>query len=153
MWGFFVAMGCTATQIALEKKDLKTETKMSASIFLDLESQLERTVYVDIKSTTDRDIDIIPLVRQYIQERGYTIVATPREAFYILQANILYVGVADPSALRAALGAGYGGPLWGAVAGATSGAVVSGTGAAIGAGIGGYSAVQRNWLLAPWSRM
>ena len=35
-------IGCAATQVGLEKKDLKVQTKMSKSIFLDLDNQIEK---------------------------------------------------------------------------------------------------------------
>ena len=41
---FCACFGCAAAQIALEKKDLKVETQMSDTIFLDIETQIERTV-------------------------------------------------------------------------------------------------------------
>ena len=134
----FSCYACAATQIALEKKDLKVETKMSDTIFLDIESQVERTIFVDMRNTSDKDIDIKSQLINKLQEQGYVVKATPKEAFYILQGNILYVGKGDPSALRESLYAGYGGALAGAVGGALGGGAARGAkGAAYGAGIGG----------------
>ena len=129
--------GCAAIQIALEKKDLKVETQMSNTVFLDLETQASRTAFIDVRNTSDKDIDIKTLLASKLQSKGYTISATPKEAFYILQCNILYVGKADPSALRSSLYAGYGGALGGAVAGGMIGAATRhGAGLGYGAGIG-----------------
>lgn len=136
----FIFIGCAATHIALEKKDLKVENQMSDTIFLDIEKQLERTVFVDIRNTSDKDVDIKSQIIGKLQSRGYSITATPQEAFYILQGNILFVGKADPSAIRQSLYAGYGGTLAGAAAGAMIGGATKGyTGAGIGAGIGGLA--------------
>jgi len=129
--------GCAATQIALEKKDLKVETQMSDTIFLDVEAQVERTIFVDIKNTSDKNIDIVNPVINNLTARGYRVTFNPKEAFYILQGNILYVGKADPSALRQSLYAGYGGALAGSMLGAVVGGATHGsTGALVGAGAG-----------------
>jgi len=138
----FIFSGCAATQIALEKKDLRVETKMSSTIFLDIETQASRTAFIDVRNTSDQDIDIKTLLASKLQPKGYTISATPKEAFYILQCNILYVGKADPSALRESLYAGYGGALGGAVAGGMIGAAIRhGAGLGYGAGIGALAGV------------
>lgn len=129
---------CAAMQVSLEKKDLKVETKMSDTIFLDIENQTERTIFVDVKNTSDKDIDIKSLVTGRLQANGYKVTTNPKEAFYILQGNVLYVGQADPSALRSAVAAGYGGTFAGALGGALiGGAAGGGSGALLGAGIGG----------------
>ena len=129
--------GCAATQVALEKKDLKVETQMSDTIFLDIENQGERSVFVDLRNTSDKEIGVRERIIGRLRDKGYTIAETPQRAVYILQANILYVGVADPSALHESLYAGYGGVLAGGLAGALIGGAAGGwTGAGYGAGIG-----------------
>ncbi|MBF0514927.1 MAG: complement resistance protein TraT, partial [Desulfovibrionaceae bacterium] len=113
--------GCAATQVALEKKDLKVETQMSSTIFLDIENQRERSVFVDVRNTTGKDIDIRERIVGRLRDKGYAVVESPQRAFLILQANILYVGMADPSALHESLYAGYGGVLAGGLGGALIG--------------------------------
>jgi outer membrane lipoprotein SlyB len=130
-------VGCAATQIALEKKDLSVQTRMSETVFLDLDEEQGRTIYVDVKNTSDKDIDVESPLRQNLQAKGFTIAASPREAFYHLQANILYVGKADPSALREVLNAGYGTALAGGLGGAAiGGATHNYSGALYGGAIG-----------------
>ena len=137
---FCACFGCAAAQIALEKKDLKIETQMSDTIFLDIETQIERTVFVDIKNTSDKDIDVKSLLVSKLQAKGYAVTNVPNEAFYILQGSILYVGKADPSALRESLYGGYGGEMAGALGGAAIGGATHGLGGmAMGAGIGGLA--------------
>ncbi len=131
-------MGCAAAQIALEKKDLKVETKMSDTIFLDVEARTEKTVFMDIRNTSDKDIDLGPMLISQLQARGYRVSDNPREAFYILQGNILYFGEASLSATRQSLYAGYGGTVAGMAAGAMiGGATNRWSGVGYGAGIGG----------------
>ena len=134
---FCACLGCAAAQIALEKKDLKVETQMSNTIFLDIETQIKRTVFVDVRNTSDKDIDVKSLLVSKLQAKGYTVTNTPAEAFYILQGSVLYVGKADPSALRESLYGGYGGALAGAMGGAVIGGATGSIG--MGAGIGGLA--------------
>lgn len=140
----FLLGGCAATQVALEKKDLKVETQMSDTIFLDIANQEDKTVYLNIRNTSDKDIDVTPYVAQRLEDKDYRVIDNPKDAYYIVQANILYVGKADPSALRQSVYAGWGGLAGGAVAGAATAAVTEGKvpeGAGIGALVGGLAEV------------
>ena len=96
-------IGCAATQVGLEKKDLKVQTKMSKSIFLDLDNQLEKTAFVEIKNTSDKDIDLTNAIKQKVRDRGYKVVDSAKQAAYVYQGNVLYVGEADPAAIRTAM--------------------------------------------------
>ncbi len=92
--------GCATTQLVLEHKNLKVQTRMSHTIFLDVEKAAQRTVLLDVKNTSDKNVEVAGLIQQRLEGRGYRIVNSPDEAFYIVQANILRVGLHDPSALR-----------------------------------------------------
>lgn len=130
--------GCAATEVALEHKDLAVSTRMSSTVFLDVENRTEKTIFLDIKNTSDRELEVRPLIEARLRADGYTITPNAQDAFYILQANILQVGVANPSALSEALGAGFGGSLAGIATGAVIGANTSSPyGAMNGAAIGG----------------
>jgi outer membrane lipoprotein SlyB len=138
-------IGCAATQVALEKKDLKVQTKMSKSIFLDLDNQIEKSAFIQVKNTSDKDIDLTNALKQAVRKQGYTLVDSAKKAAYIYQCNILYVGEVDPAALRTAVhrgfGYGYGATVGGAAAGGAIGyGLGGGTGAAIGAASGGLLA-------------
>ena len=109
--------GCAATQVALEHKELRVATKMSSTIFLDLEDDFEKTVYIDIRNTSDLPLMITPMVVAYLVQRGYLIKQHPRDAYYILQANILQAGKTSVSAARQSLYSGFGGTLIGAAVG------------------------------------
>jgi len=138
-----VLSGCAATQVALEHKNLKVQTQMSHTVFLDAEKPSERTVLLDLKNTSDKKLDQVePMIRQSLQARGYRLVNSPAEAFYILQANILRVGLHDPSALRSSTFDGSDGVAAGVVAGAAIGAAAGGLDSdwGYGAVIGGLAA-------------
>lgn len=135
-----VLSGCAAVHTSIAKKDLDVQTKMSDSIFLDPVEPDQKTVYLNIRNTSDKtNFDITATVARAMEGRGYRITNNPKEAHYWLQANILSVDKASPTAAEAALRAGYGG-LGSAALGA---AVGTATGAAIdgwsGAGIGGLA--------------
>lgn len=140
MSAFFLLSGCAATQTALSGKDLNVENRMSATIFLDIEKQKERTVFVDIRNTSAKDIDIAPFIISNLEGKNYKVVNDAGSAFYLLQANILFVGKADKTALDQSIEAGFGGVLAGAAAGAAVSKSKDGnvmTGAVVGGFIGG----------------
>lgn len=125
--------GCAAMQVAIEKKNLKVETLMSDTIFLDVENQAGRSVFVDIRNTSDKDLNITHMITARLEGRGYTIAPSAKNADYILQVNILQIGQADPSALRSSVMSGYGSVLGGGLTGALAGAgiaAISGAGSA-----------------------
>jgi len=142
--------GCAAMSVAISKKDLNVQTLMSDTIFMDPENETEKSVFVVVKNTTDKNVYIEQLLIDKLQARGYRIETTPSKAGYILQVNVLQVGMADPNAYQATV---QNGPaFWlgtgaSVAAGATAGALIgygatglSGTGALAGGLIGGAAA-------------
>ncbi len=116
--------GCAATQVALTKRDLDVQTKMSATIFLDPVAPAEQTVFVQIRNTSDKaDLDMAPDIIAAVQSKGFRIVQDPKQAKFYLQANILQVGKTSPSAIQETLGRGYGNA---GIAGAATGVVAAG---------------------------
>ncbi|MGH8628781.1 MAG: complement resistance protein TraT, partial [Gammaproteobacteria bacterium] len=56
--------GCAATMTALEHKDLRVQTHLSDTVFLDIENVKARSVHLDIRNTSGQTIDIVgPIVR------------------------------------------------------------------------------------------
>jgi hypothetical protein len=136
--------GCAATQVALEHHSLKVQTRMSHTVFLDAEKPAERTVLLTVKNTSDKNLEVEGLIRQRLEAKGYKLVNSPQQAFYILQANVLRVGLHDPSALQCFnYYDGSDAVLGGAAAGAAIGAAASnldGDWMGYGAVIGGVAA-------------
>jgi outer membrane lipoprotein SlyB len=117
-----VLSGCAATQTAVAKRNLDVQTKMSDTIFLDPVPPEERTVYVDVRNTSDKpDFDIAPQVKDSVAARGYRVVADPRQARYILQANVLQAGRSSETAAEAAYRGGFGSSVLGGAAGGAAG--------------------------------
>ncbi len=94
--------GCAATTM-IKKGDLDTQTKMSATIFLEPVSQKKRVVFVNIRNTSDKDLNIAARIKNTLAGRGYTLTQDPDEANFMLQANILKVGKSDARASADAL--------------------------------------------------
>ncbi len=123
-----VLTGCAATQVAVEKRNLDVQTKMSETIFLDPVAPSERVVYVDVRNTSDKpDLDVESAVKAQIQAAGYQVTDDPTQAKYLLQANVLQAGRNADTAAEEALGGGFGSTV---VGGAAGGAVGYGLGQA-----------------------
>ena len=135
---------CAATQVAMSKKNLDVQTKMSATVFIDpVDDEKAKTFFLQVKNTSDKtDFEITEDLRKAITARGFKIVASPKHATFFLQINVLQVGKTDPSAAEAAVYKGYGmdgvalaaGTAY--VAGATSDRLLTGVGI-----LGGIAAV------------
>ena len=135
-----ILSGCAAVHTSIAKKDLDVQTKMSDSIFLDPVEPDKKVIYLNVRNTSDKtNFDITATVARALEGRGYRITTNPKEAHYWLQANVLSVDKASPTAAESALRAGYGGlgsaALGGAV-GVAAGAAMDGF---TGAGIGGLA--------------
>lgn len=133
--------GCAATYTGLRYKDLKVENKMTASIFLDPVAPPQRTVFVQVRNTSDKQFNLQGDVVAAVTKQGYKVVQDPNQAQYLLQANVLSVGEVDESALEKAKLGAFGGPIAGAAVGAVLGGSRPGTGAAIGAVAAGAAEV------------
>ena len=119
--------GCAATQVALGKRDLDVQTKMSATVFLDPVPPEQMTVFVQIRNTSDRqEMDVANEVTSAVIAKGYRIVRDPKQAKFFLQANILFVGKTSPTAIQQQAGGGFGAAIQGAALGMAVGTVAGG---------------------------
>ncbi len=114
--------GCTASRNLMEHSSLKTESKMSATIFLDPVVASQKTVLLQIRNTSDKaNFDPKDKIVLRLTNSGYKITNDPNKAHYLLQANILKVGEAKPEDVQNAIIGGYGGALEGGAVGALAG--------------------------------
>lgn len=130
---------CKAVHTSIAKKDLDVQTKMSDTVFLDPVGPDKKVIFIQVRNTSDKDnFDIETPIKAAIAKRGYRVTEDPEEAYYRLQANVLSVAKASPTAAEAALGGGYGGVLAGGAAGAGVGLATGhgGTGAVAGGLLG-----------------
>ena len=146
--GFFLS-GCAATQVALSKKDLDVQNKMSATLFLDpVEDTNLKSIYIQSKNSSDyQDLEMSHSLKNALNAKGFKIVSRMNDAHYVLQINVLQVGKMDPSAAEAAIYRGYG--TDGVMLGAATAYVAGGSSVAIvGAGIlGGVISVVADSLV------
>ena len=91
--------GCAAMSTAIKHRNLKVESKMSDTIFLDPVSEHEKTVYVQVKSTLSGDFKgLKELVSQDLQHNGWTVVNSIDKAHDMIQINVLQAGQAKNEA-------------------------------------------------------
>lgn len=64
-----VISGCGAAATAIEKRDLVVQTKMSDSIFLEPVSPQKQIVYVKVRNTTDKDIEIEEQIKEHLNQK------------------------------------------------------------------------------------
>ena len=132
--GLFIS-GCGAASTAIEKRNLEVQTKMSESIFLEPVAPQKQIVYVRVRNTTDKDIQVDQAIKSSIESNGFTVTNNPDEAYFMIQANVLQVGKTDATDKDSALKSGFGGGVLGAgISMATGG---SGNNIGIGAAVGG----------------
>jgi len=136
--------GCAASRLMIRYGDLETKTELSQSVFLELRSDLPRTVFLSETSTSGEEITVLPDLPRYLAEAGYALVPSQEDATYILQINHrqlveyeLSEGMTVSDAVVASLAAGssatYAASLFGA-----SGKLLGGVGLA--AGLIGFAA-------------
>lgn len=128
---------CTATQTAIEHRNLATNTKLSNTIFLDPVAPTQKTIFIAVKNTSEESLNITAPLEKSLEGQGYRVVNNPANAHYLLQANIRKVGKMSQSASRDALGAGYGSTLAAAGTGAAIGALSGNGNAVLAGGIAG----------------
>ena len=135
-------VGCNTTTKIIKHGKLEVETKMSETIFLDPIEDEKKTVLLQIRNTSDKPgLDIESKIRSAVENKGYRIVNSPKQANIMIQANILQVGKSTLENPFEALSGGYGSGLEGfatgaALAGATGGSGRSMLGIGLLAGVG-----------------
>ena len=106
---------CSALNTSIEKADLDVQTRASESIFLEPVSPAKRIIFVSVRNTSDKDLDIKPRIIQRLQGNGYQITDDPELAYFMLQANVLKVGKENKEAANSYLEAGFSGAAIGNV--------------------------------------
>ena len=126
--------GCAAVETAVKKRNLDVRTQMSDTVWLDPVGAELHTVFVQIRNTTDKDIDIAAPLRRKLAAKGYAVVGDPGAAHYWLQANILRLERMNLRDARGILASGYGSAATGGALGALAAAAASSDGRHVAAG-------------------
>ncbi|EOC4956431.1 TPA: complement resistance protein TraT, partial [Klebsiella pneumoniae] len=80
--------GCSAMGTAIKKRNLEVKTQMSETIWL--EPSNNKTVYLQIKNTSDKDMSGLQAkIASAVTSKGYQVVSNPDTAGYWIQANVL----------------------------------------------------------------
>lgn len=109
--------GCAAVQLALDKRDLDVQTKMSDAVFMDPADEEKKRIWVQVKNTSVmKDFRIKRDVVRKLRKAGYVVVSRkkPYTADYWLQVNTRSVGKMSESAAEKTRSKGPGGALVGA---------------------------------------
>lgn len=122
--------GCGAMSTAIKKRNLEVKTQMSQTIWLEPSSQ--KTVYLQVRNTSDKDMsELQTLLAQDLQAKGYTVTSSPDSAYYWIQANVLKADKMDLRDAQGLLSSGYEGAAMGAALGSGITAYNSNSGGAI----------------------
>ncbi|ECE7751436.1 complement resistance protein TraT [Salmonella enterica subsp. enterica serovar Ngili] len=112
-----VLSGCGAMTTAIKKRNLEVKTQMSETIWLEPSS--ERTVFLQIKNTSDKDMGGLQgKISDAVKAKGYQVVTSPDKAYYWIQANVLKADKMDLRESQNWLSRGYEGAAMGAAIGA-----------------------------------
>ncbi|MBF4242549.1 complement resistance protein TraT, partial [Vibrio anguillarum] len=110
--------GCSAVTTAVKKRNLEVQTQMSETVWLDPVGADKRTVFVQVRNTTDKPIDIMDALSTKLSNKGYRVVQDPDAAHYWVQTNILKLDKMDLREAQGFLSSGYGAGISGAALGA-----------------------------------
>ena len=70
--------GCAATQVAISKRDLDVQTKMSETVFLDPVGADKKTILGQSRNTSDKpDLSVNDEIAAALQAKGYTLMQDP----------------------------------------------------------------------------
>ncbi|WP_332460860.1 conjugal transfer complement resistance protein TraT [Escherichia coli] len=130
-----VLSGCGAMSTAIKKRNLEVKTQMSETVWL--EPSNERTVFLQIKNTSDKDMSGLQAkITDAVKAKGYQVVTSPDKAYYWIQANVLKADKMDLRESQSWLSRGYEGAAAGAALGAGITAYNTGSaGATLGVGL------------------
>lgn len=106
-------VGCAA----ISHRNLDVQAKMSDTIFLNPETlESGKPIYVRAINTSDfQEIDFNNLLKEKIAKAGRKITSNPKEAAYLLQANLLYLNQEKQDmTMEGAVASGVGGAIAGA---------------------------------------
>ncbi|MDV5355244.1 complement resistance protein TraT [Kosakonia sp. SMBL-WEM22] len=131
----FTLSGCGAMTTAIKKRNLDVKTQMSQTIWLEPAS--EKTVFIQVKNTSDKDMsNLQSLLAKELSDKGYKVTSSPDSAYYWIQANVLKADKMDLRETQGYLKSGYEGAAIGAGLGAGITAYNSNSsGAALGVGL------------------
>lgn len=105
--------------------ELQTNVKMTKSVFLKPIEKENKTIYISSKNITNDNLNILPLLKENLQKKNYTILENSDDAQYVMMINILFANnLKEAYAIRN-----------GAALGVTTGIVAAGSGSNTGSSL------------------
>lgn len=104
-------LSACAAKTLIEKRNLDVQTKMSDSVFLEPVSPNEQIVYIKVRNTTDKDINLDEIIKKTVQNKGFIITNDPKKAYFMIQVNLLQIGKSNKSDAKNALNSTFGGAI------------------------------------------
>lgn len=72
----FLLTGCGAMSTAIKKRNLEVNTQMSQTIWLEPSNQ--KSVYIQIKNTSDKDMSgLESQISNELKSKGYSVISSP----------------------------------------------------------------------------
>ncbi len=115
-----VGTSITGDKIAVSKKDVHAKTKMSDTIFLEPVSPKEQIIYFKFRNTSDEELNVASKIKAKFEKMGFRVTKNPREANFLVQANLLKVGEMDEAEQNRYLNSGFSSAI---IGGATLGGI------------------------------
>jgi hypothetical protein len=106
-------IGCSAVNTSLNKRDLDVQTKISDTIFLEPVRPDKRIVFISVRNTSDKHLNIKSRIKNRLRNSGYQITDDPDKAQFMLQANVLKVGKDNQKSSDSYIEAGFSGAALG----------------------------------------
>lgn len=87
----FVLASCSGTYTRMANDDVQVATNMNKTIWLDPTVPEQTYIYVQVRNTSDNRefADITGYITRALEYKGYNITTNPKNATFILQANVL----------------------------------------------------------------
>lgn len=91
---------CGSLETIIFKNDLSVKTQMTDTILLEPVEPHQRTIYVEIKNTTGKKLNITKKIEEILTEKGYKVLKSPGKSHYWMRVNILRVDEHDAQKSR-----------------------------------------------------
>lgn len=96
-------------KVEITKKDVHAKTKMSDTIFLEPVAPEQQIIFFRFRNTSDEELEVQAKLKEKFEQMGFVVTRNPKEANFMVQANLLKVGEMDQNEQKNYLGMGFGG--------------------------------------------
>jgi hypothetical protein len=116
----YLFLPVASVHTSLEKSDLDVQTKASASIFLEPVSPAKRIIFISVRNTSDKDLNLKPRIVERLNNSDYRITDDPEAAQFMLQASVRKVGKDNLESVDSYIDAGFSGAMPGSTVSSSS---------------------------------